>query len=648
MKKEYKERTKKLRATLQSENFKEIRDYLDTILSENETEWEEEILSGVEYKNGIENKGYDYWNLFPNEIFSQPQDENSFPTFNFFIYALLVLVGSSSSKKAKQLRDQVHSLNLFGFNLPEVPPEIGNYKNIKELIVNNCMPQDYTFEGSEIPIQVLPKEIGDLEKLEHLDLGQNTGLIPPDEIAKLKKLKTIIMTSNQASHFPECITKVKSLQVLKMESCRFGTLPKSIGNLKKLKELILLSCNIDELPIEIGELKNLEILDLSCNQLESLPEEFASLKNLKQFSFYENKFRTFPDVLRELKSLENLDDLENSFFPFLEGDIPLQVQNLFLKELEENNIENVHLLNLGSMGYPLSISAAKDRIVCISSKYISLWDANRLELIWSEEMEGGQEICISSDASFFVCLLGGETKIRRYNISNEQVEFVWQKKIGSYCSDLIISPDTKKVGISLQNYAGEIRVFNSLNGHILHKLTLPKDLEYDGYGFIGLSFSNDGKFLSGADSDWSTVIIWDLEKVEMNVFMEIEGAQLFSTAQSCNGKYLLAGTVEVQGYVWNRETKEEVMEFSDSSEVGRYVATHPTKENLFASGTFGVAHIWDIETKSQLAEFRLPENHLGVKEISYSEENFLCLLVQYQGYISQKEGSHFALVCKIV
>eukprot|EP01018_Ginkgo_biloba_P016093 Gb_37039 [translate_table: standard] len=121
-----------------------------------------------------------------------------------------------------------------------------NLNNILEKYLEN-LPLLRVLDVSRTNITSLPKSVGNLKRLEHLNASHCTQLKRlPDEIGKLEFLRHLDLTS----------------------CCNLESLPKSVVNLKRLAHLN--ACHCRRLPAEIGEL---ECLNLTyCCNLESSPK----------------------------------------------------------------------------------------------------------------------------------------------------------------------------------------------------------------------------------------------------------------------------------------------------------------------------------------------------------------------------------------
>lgn len=136
-------------------------------------------------------------------------------------------------------------VSLSDFNLLEIPPIIGSFKEIKELTL------------SRNQLEFVPREIFSLFNLESLHLQQNLIKALPQEISQLVNLKTLSVQDNQLED-----------------------LPKEIGQCTHLQTLLLGKNRLKMIPSEISECHELRILCLGTNLLETIPEEILQLSSL--------------------------------------------------------------------------------------------------------------------------------------------------------------------------------------------------------------------------------------------------------------------------------------------------------------------------------------------------------------------------------
>jgi internalin A len=244
-------------------------------------------------------------------------------------------------------KDRV-ALDLGGYDLTEVPPEIGELTKLKELCLS---PNELT---------QLPPEIGKLKDLIELNLYGNKLTRLPPEIGELTNLKTLNVSSNRLTRLPYEIEWLESLKELFLFHCCLIKLPSQIGELKNLTKLNLYDNKLTRLPSQIRYLKNLSHLNVSHNQLKQLPPEIGELKNLTELSVFHNNLIDLPPEIGKLKNIEILNLSHNELVQ-----LPSEIGKL--KCLEKLDLSNNHLTLL-----PSEIGELKNlKTLDISSNYLT-------------------------------------------------------------------------------------------------------------------------------------------------------------------------------------------------------------------------------------------------------------------------------------
>jgi len=105
---------------------------------------------------------------------------------------------------------------------------------------------------------------------------------------------------------PDSIGNLRRLEQLQLEDNRIQSIPDSIGNLKRLQHLNLNHNELSSIPESIGELQTLKELDLGWNKLKTLPHSIGQLRKLEKMNLYKNKIKVLPDSFWQLKTLESL------------------------------------------------------------------------------------------------------------------------------------------------------------------------------------------------------------------------------------------------------------------------------------------------------------------------------------------------------
>ncbi|KHN09280.1 Receptor-like protein 12 [Glycine soja] len=185
-------------------------------------------------------------------------------------------------------------LNLAGNYYLEgsIPRQLGNLSQLQHLDLNWN-----TFEGN------IPSQIGNLSQLQHLDLSFNQfeGNIP-SQIGNLSQLQHLDLGS-----IPSQLGNLSNLQKLYLE----GRIPTSMGSLLHLQALLLRNNNLtDEIPFSLRSCTNLVMLDISENRLSGLIPAWigSELQELQFLSLGRNNFHgSLPLQICYLSGIQLLD-----------------------------------------------------------------------------------------------------------------------------------------------------------------------------------------------------------------------------------------------------------------------------------------------------------------------------------------------------
>jgi internalin A len=185
--------------------------------------------------------------------------------------------------------------HLRGKDIEEIPPEVGDLDYIQNISVGNTK------------ITSLPPEIGKVQSLRTLNLKNNEIISIPSEIGQLTNLISLDLSDNQLTTLPAEIGELKNLITLNLSHNKITALPREIGRLTSLQELYLHGNQLTALPDEIGQLNKLTILALgsesSENKLTNLPAGVGNLTKLQQLDLDNNQFTTLPSEIGQLSGL---------------------------------------------------------------------------------------------------------------------------------------------------------------------------------------------------------------------------------------------------------------------------------------------------------------------------------------------------------
>ncbi|KAL3268088.1 hypothetical protein HHI36_007215 [Cryptolaemus montrouzieri] len=157
----------------------------------------------------------------------------------------------------------------------------------------------------------IPKEMGNLLKLEHLSLTRNNLEKLYGELTELNCLRTLNLRYNKvkASGIPAQLFHLEELNTLDLSHNNLKEVPEGLDRARSLLVLNLSFNSIDSIPNSLFiNLTDLLFLDLSQNNLETLPPQTRRLANLQTLILNDNPLGHFQ--LRQLPSLLNLQTLQ--------------------------------------------------------------------------------------------------------------------------------------------------------------------------------------------------------------------------------------------------------------------------------------------------------------------------------------------------
>uniref|UniRef100_A0A8C7ZF47 Leucine rich repeat containing 28 n=2 Tax=Oryzias sinensis TaxID=183150 RepID=A0A8C7ZF47_9TELE len=185
------------------------------------------------------------------------------------------------------------------------------------------------------PVELLKDE--GLLFLERLYMKRNSLTCLPDNLAqKLPNLIELYLHSNNIVIIPEAIGNLARLQSLDLSDNALQLLCPDIGRLRALRHLRLSNNRLKYLPPEIGDLQELETLDVAMNQLMSLPDRLHRCVSLQNLTADHNLLGRVPRQLCWLPRLNQLSMAANrlTFLP-LDLGRSRELQFVFV----DNNVE---------------------------------------------------------------------------------------------------------------------------------------------------------------------------------------------------------------------------------------------------------------------------------------------------------------------
>ena len=218
-------------------------------------------------------------------------------------------------------------LGLYGLQITELPPEIGQLTSLKNLSI------------SQNQLTSLPPEIGHLTNLQTLSVHDNQLTSLPPEIGHLTNLNRLDLYHNQLSHLPPELGQLVNLHRLDLSTNHLSLIPSEIGQLSNLVRLYLYNNQLSQLPTAIGQLSRLRRIDLYNNCLTQLPAEFWQLTHLQVLFLHNNQLSQIPPAIGQLVHLEVLYLSSNLFsqIPPAIGQLA-HLQTLFLRQNQLSRI----------------------------------------------------------------------------------------------------------------------------------------------------------------------------------------------------------------------------------------------------------------------------------------------------------------------
>ncbi|KAK2413597.1 putative leucine-rich repeat receptor protein kinase [Trifolium repens] len=221
----------------------------------------------------------------------------------------------------------IKSIGLWG----TIPKDIGLLSKLTHLDLSNN-----SLSGE------VPSSLGNLTQLQYLDISYNDlyGSIPY-ELGFIKPLIALNLSNNNniEGEIPSSLGNLTKLTHLDM-SANFleGMILSSLGNLRQLEYLQISFTNIHgSIPPELGFLKNLTTINLSKNMLKGMiPSSLRNLNRLEVLDISHNNIQGF--ISLELGFLKNLTTLDLSY-NILTGMVPQSLCNVTVLDISYNNLK---------------------------------------------------------------------------------------------------------------------------------------------------------------------------------------------------------------------------------------------------------------------------------------------------------------------
>ena len=188
--------------------------------------------------------------------------------------------------------EQWEELDLSGKHLKELPPEIGQLRQLKRLILGKRDEKERLLSNY---LESLPKELGQLRQLEELSIAGNYIRALPDWLLQLDELRSLDLSNSYVRELPDWLSQLGELRALNLCNAHYiQALPDGLGQLTNLQSLDVRSNGLQALPDGLGQLTNLQSLVLKQNKLEQIPIQITQLHNLKRLVLADNPINNVP------------------------------------------------------------------------------------------------------------------------------------------------------------------------------------------------------------------------------------------------------------------------------------------------------------------------------------------------------------------
>ena len=188
------------------------------------------------------------------------------------------------------------------------------------------------------------QKIGQLGKLEVLDIHENTITALPETVEGLKRLRVLNVGQNQLTELPfEILCTLPLREIIAPKNKLQGALiPATVDKLDTLQELDVVGNALTSLGEKLT-LPALKTLSISMNRIKNLPD-VSSWQSLLTLSAEDNSISEFPLGFTELKNVRNV-DLTGNNISRLDEKIGL-MDSLFTFRIANNPLRERKFLNM--------------------------------------------------------------------------------------------------------------------------------------------------------------------------------------------------------------------------------------------------------------------------------------------------------------
>ena len=158
----------------------------------------------------------------------------------------------------------------------------------------------------QMKLTELPESLGQLAKLQNLNLSLNQLTSLPEWLGQLTKLHSLRLSGNPLTALPEWLGQLTQLQSLELAATQLTALPESLEQLTQLQSLDISQNSLTVVPKWLRQLMQLQSLDFSGNPISELPEWLGQLKQLQSLAIPSYNQLILPEWLEQLTQLQSL------------------------------------------------------------------------------------------------------------------------------------------------------------------------------------------------------------------------------------------------------------------------------------------------------------------------------------------------------
>jgi Leucine-rich repeat (LRR) protein len=263
--------------------------------------------------------------------------------------------------------EELWSQPLTSFQLEEVaingplPQEIFQLKLLKYLSLSSVAIETSELYNEDNYLTTIPKELGDLQRLEKLELWENKLQSLPETLKELAHLKHLDLDGNPQLEIG-LLQLPPTLELLDIGACgTHQTIPENVIRHSELKTLYINHNGIETLPDNMAESK-LTRLVLNYNPIVKFPEVLCKMSMLDTLEMRGCKMNQWPKSLEGLDKLTALDLFDNDVTTI--GESIGSLKSLELLDIKKNDLLRIDA-NIGTLQHLKTIRLEYNRLTSL-------------------------------------------------------------------------------------------------------------------------------------------------------------------------------------------------------------------------------------------------------------------------------------------